>query len=433
MQMDNMNKFSKSELWLKRAEEVIPLASQTFSKSKTQYPVGISPLFIERAKGAKVWDVDGNKYVDMVSALASVTIGYCDPGMNAAIKNQLKRGISFSLPGQLEAIVAEKIVEMIPSAEQVRFGKNGTDATSAAVRLARAYTSRDIVLACGYHGWQDWYIGATTRNKGVPDSVQGLTKVFPYNDISAFKNLVSEFSGRIAAVIMEPMNISEPKPGYLEEIRRITRNENIVLIFDETITGFRFANGGAQELFDVIPDLSTFGKGMGNGIPISAVVGSAALMREMSEIFFSGTFGGELLSLSATNYVLDRYLNEDIPSELAKKGQYLANEIEKLIDSFGLSDYVKISGHNSWKILSWYGGENFSSDDVRTLFMQEMFAEGVLILNSHNISLSHNQKSLQFVANSYSNTLNMISDSIKKGILKQKLLVKPNPPLFKIR
>ena len=188
-----MSRYLKSIQHLKRAEETIPLGSQTFSKSRTQYPVGISPHYASKAKGAEIWDLDGNKYIDLVSALASVTLGYSDKKVNRAVKKQLSRGVSMSLPGKLESEVSEMIVEMVPSAEMVRFGKNGSDATSAAIRLARAYTSRDHILVCGFHGWQDWYIGSTTRNKGVPESVSALTHKFEFNNIASFEAILSEF------------------------------------------------------------------------------------------------------------------------------------------------------------------------------------------------------------------------------------------------
>ena len=188
-----MSRFSKSMQHLLRAERTIPLGSQTFSKSRTQYPVGISPLYATKAKGAEIWDLDGNKYIDLVSALASVTLGYGDRRFERAVSEQLKLGVSMSLPGVLEAEVAELIVEMVPSAEMVRFGKNGSDATSAAIRLARAYTGRDHIVVCGYHGWQDWYIGSTTRNKGIPQSVSDLTHKFEYNNIESLISILSEF------------------------------------------------------------------------------------------------------------------------------------------------------------------------------------------------------------------------------------------------
>ena len=271
-----MTRYKMSEDWLQRAEQTIPLGSQTFSKSRTQYPVGISPLFIEKAKGSRIIDIDGNSYIDMVNALASVTLGYADKQMNRAIRKQLKNGVSFSLPGRLEVEVSEKLTQLIPSAEMVRFGKNGSDVTSAAVRISRAYTGRDHIAVCGYHGWQDWYIGSTTRNKGVPHSVAALTHKFDFNDISSLELILEKYP--CAAIIMEPMNSSFPENNFLEKVRELATKHGSVLIFDETITGFRFSAGGAQEMFRVTPDFSTFGKGMANGLPLSAVVGKKEIM-----------------------------------------------------------------------------------------------------------------------------------------------------------
>ena len=195
------NRYRQSVDHLARAERTIPLGSQTFSKSRTQYPIGISPLYIGKAKGCKVWDIDGNEYVDLVNSLASITLGYGDKGVERVVKKQLRKGVSFSLPGTLEAEVAELIVSMVPSAEMVRFSKNGTDATSAAIRLSRAFTGRDHIAVCGYHGWQDWFIGSTTRNKGVPEVVSALTHKFEYNNIESLKSILEKFSNQFAAVI----------------------------------------------------------------------------------------------------------------------------------------------------------------------------------------------------------------------------------------
>src|SRR5574341_817412 len=293
------DRYHNSEEMLDRALKAVPLGSQTFSKSKTQYPYGVSPYFITRGQGSHVWDVDNNEYVDFINALAAVTLGYNDPDVNAAVRAQLDEGVIFSLPHPLEHQVAEKIVEIVPCAEMVRFGKNGSDATSGAIRLARAYTNRDHVAACGYHGWQDWYIGATTRSRGVPQSTRDLTHIFNYNDIESLHKIFKEHPDQVAAVIMEPMNTTEPKDGFLEKVRELSRQHGAVFIFDETITGFRYANGGAQEYFGVTPDLATFGKGLANGYPVSALAGKAEIMRLMEEIFYSFTFGGETLSLAA--------------------------------------------------------------------------------------------------------------------------------------
>jgi glutamate-1-semialdehyde 2,1-aminomutase len=433
--MDNafMTRYRKSIEHLNRAEKTIPLGSQTFSKSRTQYPLGISPLYASKAKGAKIWDVDGNEYFDLVSALASVTLGYGDKGLERAVRKQLKRGVSMSLPGILEAEVAELIIEMVPSAEMVRFGKNGTDATSAAIRLARAYTGRDHIIVCGYHGWQDWYIGSTTRNKGVPEQVSALTHKFEYNNINSLKSVLGEYEGKIAAVIMEPMNLTYPEPGFLEIVQKMTRDAGALLVFDEIITGFRFAQGGAQETFGVTPDLSTFGKGMANGFPLSAVVGRRDIMIEMEEIFFSGTFGGELLSLAAAKYVLGKHIQNSICPELAAAGAHLSKGIEAIIKSQNLNSVLNLSGHDSWKFMNWNSSLGNTDFELKTLFMQENFKRGLLLLNSFNVTAAHSPKHINTMLSRLEESLELISRSLREGNVVERLEVEPLKPLFKTR
>jgi glutamate-1-semialdehyde 2,1-aminomutase len=427
-----MSRYSKSERHLERAERTIPLGSQTFSKSRTQYPVGISPLYIDRAKGCNIWDLDGYKYIDLVSSLASVTLGYGDKRICQAVRSQLRKGVSFSLPGILEAEVAEMICEMVPSAEMVRFGKNGTDATSAAVRLARAYTGRDHIAVCGYHGWQDWYIGSTTRNKGVPKSVSDLTHTFEFNNLESLKKLILT-TPPLACLIMEPMTTEFPNPGFLEEIRAITEQNGIVLIFDETITGFRFSSGGAQELFGVIPDLSTFGKALANGFPLSAVVGKRDIMIEMEEIFFSGTFGGELLSLAAARETLNRHRTENVSGTLSNIGASLHNEVEILLAELNISDVLKFSGHPTWKFLNWSPRDGYTTDEIKTFFSQHMYENGVLILSSHNVSLSHHASDVKKIIKVYEKCLIDLHNALKMQNLRERLRVQPLKPLFRVR
>lgn len=428
-----MSRYSRSEKHLVLAESVIPLGSQTFSKSRTQYPVGVSPLFAAKAKGARIQDIDGNWYVDLVNSLAAITIGYGDRQISKAVTKQLSKGVIYSLPGTLEAEVASLLIELVPSAELVRFGKNGTDATSAAVRLARAYTGRDLIAVCGYHGWQDWYIGSTTRDKGVPASTKSLTKSFKFNDIASLSELISQFPQQLAAVIMEPMNVSFPRENFLQNVRNLCDENGIVLIFDETITGFRFSSGGAQELFAVTPDLSTFGKGIANGFPLSAVVGKRQIMKEMEEIFFSGTFGGELLSLAAAKVVLEKHKKVNIALALAEKGENLRNEVQKLIEENNLENTLTFSGHPTWVFLNWTPTDKYSVDELKTFFMQEMFQRGVLILNAHNVSLAFGRKELRIVLKAYSETLHNLSEAINSQTLREKLRVEPLTPLFKVR
>lgn len=428
-----MTRYFKSEQHLVLAEEVIPLGSQTFSKSRTQYPVGISPLFAKKAVGSKIQDLDGNWYIDLVNSLGAITLGYNNKKIIKAVKKQLKKGTIFSLPGVLEQSVASKIIEMVPSAESVRFAKNGTDATSAAVRIARAYTGRDIIAVCGYHGWADWYIGTTTKNKGVPASSLGLSRSFKYNQIDTLKNLIINNDKQIAAVVMEPMNSEFPKSGFLEEIRSLCTSHGIVLVFDETLTGFRLSSGGAQKYFNVHPDISTFGKGIANGYPLSVITGKREIMREMEEVFFSGTFGGELLSLAAASKVLDLHRDDKVCVILAEIGESIKCQVNNIIAENSLQNILELSGHPSWIFLNWYSTEKYSVEVLRTFFMQEMFSRGVLILNTHNISTSINESEIKFIVKSYSETLSLMAKLIKSNDLIANLKVNPIIPLFKVR
>ena len=428
-----MPKFNRSNIQLIRAEKTIPLGSQTFSKSRTQYPVGISPLYTSCAQGPYIWDVDGNKYIDLVSSLAAITLGYGDRKIASAVKKQLKKGVSLSLPGVLESEVSELLVEMIPSAEMVRFGKNGSDATSAAIRLARAFTGRDHLVVCGYHGWQDWFIGSTTRNKGVPKTVSDLTHKFEFNNLDSLKSILDSHGSEIAAVVMEPMNSTYPEPGFLESIKELAHKAGALLIFDETITGFRFSTGGAQELFGVTPDLSTFGKGMANGFPLSAVVGRRDVMMEMEEIFFSGTFGGELLSLAAAKSTLTRYRDEGVAAELEVIGSGLSKLTIDAIQETKTEQILELSGHPTWRFLNWKASDKFTTDEIKTYFMQCAFEKGLLILGTHNVTLSHTKKIQSHTAEIYFEILKDLKAVIDNGTLVQKLKVKPLKPLFKVR
>jgi glutamate-1-semialdehyde 2,1-aminomutase len=428
-----MRKYLKSVSQLKRAELTIPIGSQTFSKSRTQYPVGISPLYATKGKGAYIWDLDGNKYIDLVNSLAAITLGYRDKKLESAVRKQLKSGVILSLPSVLEAEVAEMLVELVPSAEMVRFSKNGSDATAAAIRLARAYTGRDHIIMCGYHGWHDWYVGSTSRNKGIPSATTELTHIFEFNNIDSLSKLCDLFEGQVAAVIMEPMNSAYPLPNFLSQVKALTRKIGAVLIFDEVITGFRFSRGGAQQLFNVTPDLSTFGKGIANGFPLSAVVGKKEIMLEMENVFLSGTFGGEMLSLAAAKYVLNKHLNENICGDLKNKGELLEMKVNEAINQNNLNDVVSLSGHPTWKFINWHATEEYSQAELKTYFLQEVFQEGVLVLNSHNISQAHTDKIINRISNSYFRVFEKINKVLKKGILREELKAEPLVPLFKVR
>ena len=427
------NRYKESNRLIKKALDVIPLGSQTFSKSITQFPRGVSPLFIERGKGSHVWDVDENEYIDFINGLCSVTIGYSDSDIDYAIKRQLDSGISFSLPHRLEMDVAQIIVDMVPGADMVRFGKNGTDVTSAAIRLSRAYTGRDHVAVCGYHGWQDWYIGITTKNLGVPKEVSNLTHVFEYNNIESLKKIFESNKDTVAAVIMEPMNIEWPKDDFLHEVKNIVKFYGSVLIFDENITGFRYANGGAQELFGVVPDLSTFGKGLGNGCPISAIVGNRKIMKGMKDIFFSSTFGGETISLSAAKAVLNKIKNDGVVDKLSTIGTSVILGFNRAVNKYKLESILDIKGHPSWSIVIFKDSATYNGLQIKTFIMQEMFKRGILFTGSHNISFSHTKEDIEKLMTVYDEVFDILSMSIQNGTLENLLEVDPIQQLFSIR
>lgn len=427
-----MRSFTKSQEMLTRAERVIPLGSQTFSKSRTQYPYGVSPYFITRASGSRAWDVDGNEYIDFVSSLCSVTLGYQDPDVTDAVARQLQDGVIFSLPHLVETEVAELICEMVPCAEKVRFGKNGSDATAGAIRVARAHTGRDRVATCGYHGWQDWYIGSTARHKGVPKATRDLTHGFAYNQLESLRAVLEAHPGEFAAVILEPMNVVEPEPGFLEGVKSLAHEHGALLVFDETITGFRYANGGAQELFGVIPDLATFGKGLANGYPVSAVAGRADVMKQMEDVFFSFTFGGEALSLAAAKATLLKLKREPVVATIAERGRELTAGLREVIAARKLGEVFSVSGHPSWTFMN-IAASSGPVFEIKTLLLQELFQRGILTIGTHNLSYAHSQDDIRALVAAYDGAMEVVKEALEGGDVRAKLRCEPLQPLFKVR
>ena len=393
--------YAKSEALLARARKVTPLGSQTYSKSVRYFCEGAAPAFLERGLGSHVWDVDGNEFVDFVCALGPVTVGYNNPQVNAAVIGQLQKGISFSMATELEVELAEILTRIVPCAEMVRFVKNGSDATSSAVRLARAFTGRDRVAVCGYHGMQDWYIGSTTNRRGIPADVCALTHTFTYNDVDSLKLLLVQYPGQFAAVILEPIQADGPRDGYLAQLREVTREAGVLLIFDEVVSGFRYALGGASELYGVTPDLAAFGKGMGNGLPISAVAGRADVMELIGTqgVFISTTFGGETLSMAGAMATLKILAQPGTFERIWALGTRLLDGIRQGIARHGVGEAVNVSG------LPPHGGVGFDGKgsldylDMLSLYQQRMVEGGILTTGINNISVSHTEADIdQFLA-----------------------------------
>ncbi|MGA2965007.1 MAG: aminotransferase class III-fold pyridoxal phosphate-dependent enzyme, partial [Terriglobales bacterium] len=391
----------KSKAWLERARKVIPGAAQTFSKGADQHVRGVAPIFLARGKGCRVWDVDGNEYIDYIQGLLPNILGYAHDEVNAAVAAQLAQGHSFSLPHPLEVELAERLTRLIPCAEMVRFGKNGSDATSGAVRAARALTGRERIACCGYHGWQDWFIGSTTRHAGVPGAVRALTHPFPYNDLGSLQKLLHEHQGEFAAVIMEPVNFWPPAAGFLEGVRNAAHEHGALLIFDEICSGFHFGLGGAQKRFGVTPDMACFGKAMGNGFPISCVVGRAEVMKVFEEIFFSFTFGGEVASMAAAMKVLDILETREAFVRMEKNGRVLQEGLNALAKEAGLQERIQCIGYPFWSLIKFLDGGGKDSLLARSLFTQECAKRGVLLLATHNMSAAHEPVDIEQTLNVY--------------------------------
>ena len=407
---------TKSAELLARARGLIPASTQTLSKGPTQWLQGVAPAYVERAQGAHVWDVDGNRYIDFPMALGPVILGHAHPAVTTAVERQLRDGITFTLPHPIEIEVAERIVERVPGAERVRFGKTGSDVNSAAIRLARASTGREHVLVCGYHGWHDWYIVSTSRGIGVPAAERELIGEFAFNDLASLDEALERRAGKVAAVILEPAGATEPEQGFLEGVVERTRAAGALLVFDEIITGFRLAPGGAQERYGVTPDLATYGKALGNGMPISAIAGRAEVMDLLEDVFFSGTHGGEALSLAAARAVLD-VLDASAYEALFAKGERLRAGVQQGIDAAGVGDWVTITGAAPRTVVSVrepeHDGEGLLA---KSLIQQELVKRGVLFNGSNFICLAHSDEDLDQAIDAYAAAFARLAEGLPDGV-----------------
>jgi glutamate-1-semialdehyde 2,1-aminomutase/spore coat polysaccharide biosynthesis protein SpsF len=423
----------KSKAWLERSQKVIPGSAQTFSKGANQHVRGVAPVFLAKGKGCRVWDVDGNEYIDYIQGLLPNILGYAHEGVNAAVAEQLAQGHSFSLPHPLEVELAERLTKIIPCAEKVRFGKNGSDATSGAVRAARGFTGRERIACCGYHGWQDWFIGSTTRSKGVPQAVRDLTHPFVYNDLASLEKILDEHKGEFAAVIMEPANFTPPADGFLEGVKALAHKHGALFILDEICSGFHFGLGGAQKKFGIKPDLACFGKAMGNGFPISCIVGRADVMNVFEDIFFSFTFGGEVASMAAAMKVLDILEQTDALARMNVNGRLLQEGLNAMAKQAGLKDRIKCGGYPFWSLIRFLDADGKDSFLLRSLFTQECVKRGVLLLATHNMTSAHDPLAIE-------GTLKVYAEVCKTMA---KWLSDPNPevhlegemiqPVFRVR
>jgi glutamate-1-semialdehyde 2,1-aminomutase len=385
---------TSTDLFLPRSRELnarlhamVPGGAHTYAKGDDQYPEGLAPV-ISHGRGAHVWDVDGNEYIEYGSGLRSVSLGHAHPRVLEAVRRELDRGANFVRPSVVEVEAAERFLETVPTAEMVKFAKNGSDVTTAAVRLARAVTNRPLIAICRdqpFFSTDDWFIATTPMPAGIPREVGGLTISFPYGDLAAAEELLRRHDGRVACLILEAATQHDPAPGYLAGLRDLADRHGCLLVFDEMITGFRWSESGAQGLYGVPPDLSTFGKALGNGFAVSALAGRRDVMergglRHSQERAFllSTTHGAETHSLAAAMAVLETYAQEGITARLHALGERLAAGVRDAAAGMGVADHVVVRGRASNLVFATLDENGQPSQDYRTLFLRQLIAGGVL-------------------------------------------------------
>jgi glutamate-1-semialdehyde 2,1-aminomutase len=412
---ENYPDISKSNALYERALQVQKPVTQTLAKGPGQFTNGVAPKYIQRGKGARVWDVDGNEYLDFNAAIGPLSLGYCYDRVDNAVREQLNDGITFSLMHPLEVEVSELLQEIIPNAEAVKISKTGADVCSAAIRVARAFTGRDKVFCCGYHGWHDWYIGITSRNKGIPAAIQDMTYTFEFNDIESIRAALDE---NVAALILEPFIFEAPKPGFLNELAEVCRENGTLLIFDEMWTGFRIAIGGAQEYFGVKPDLAVYSKACANGMPIAFLTGRADVMNLFnSEVFSYTTFGGEALSLAACKATIAELREKNVPQYLDEKGARIKDGFNALAIELGMDKYTRCVGYNCRSMVT-FTPEAGNGLEVKSLMQQEMIKRGVLWAGFHNMMYAHTDADIDYTLAAYREVLPIVKKAIEHGDVK---------------
>jgi glutamate-1-semialdehyde 2,1-aminomutase len=381
----------------RRAHAVIPGGAHTYAKGDDQYPE-LAPGFIARGEGCHVWDVDGNEYIEYGMGLRAVTLGHAFPAVVEASYREMLKGVNFVRPSPLEVECAEALLELLPAGEMVKFAKNGSDATTAGVKLARAHTGRDLVAICTdqpFFSTDDWFIGSTAMAAGIPDAIRELTVGFPYNDIAGLRAMFERNPGRVACVVMEAATWREPDAGYLQQVHRLCREQGTLLMLDEMITGFRWHLGGAQAVYGIEPDLSTFGKGIANGFSVSALVGRREVMERggldhgHERVFLlSTTHGAETSALAAALATIRTYQREPVIETLYRQGERLRDGVNQAAAAAGVAGFVEALGRPSNLVYATRDSEGKPSQPYRTLFMQEIIRRGV-IGPSFVISYSH--------------------------------------------
>ncbi len=416
---------STSTLLADLAHSLIPGGCHTYAKGDDQYPIR-APRFIVRGAGCRVWDTEGRQYIEYGMGNRAVGLGHAYPAVLEAVQRQLLAGCNFTRPSPIEVECAQQFLALIDGAEMVKFCKDGSDATSGAVRLARAYTGRDMIACCADHPFfstDDWFIGTTAMNAGIPEAVRQLTVTFRYGDVASAKALFDRHPGRIAALILEPARTADPEPGYLPSLQQLCHANGALLIFDEMITGFRWHIGGAQKLYGIVPDLSAFGKALANGFSVSALAGRRELMRlggldhqDRPRVFLlSTTHGAETHALAAAIATMQVYAREGVIEHLHRQGARLRLLAEEAIRRHDLTEFVKIVGKSCCLAYATLDAEGRPSQAFRSLFLQETIRRGVL-MPSLVVSYSHAEEDIDLTVDAIDGALAVYRRALDAGV-----------------
>ena len=419
-----MSKFTASQEHTSAVRDLIPGGAHTYAKGEDQYPEGMAPV-IERGAGCRVWDLDGNEFVEYGSGLRSTILGHGFEPVIRAVQRQLADGVNFVRPHRLEREAAERMIDLIPSAEMVKFGVNGSDATTAAVRLARAFTGRDMIAVCRQHPFfstDDWFIVTTLMPAGIPAAVRPLTVQFSYNDLASLESLFDARPGQIAAVVLEAETAEPPAPGFFAGLRKLCDRNGALLVLDEIITGFRWHARGAQFVYSIEPDLCIFGKGMANGFPLSALAGRREVMRlggfvdDADRVFLlSQTAGAQPWALAALLAVIDTYEREPIVDQLHGIGAELRAGVAEVVAAAGLSEYFQLRGRDCNLVYVARDGEGRPSQEVRTLVLQEFLEHGILA-PSFVVNIAHDPKAILHTVNAVAELMPVYRRALDDGV-----------------
>lgn len=419
-----MRSFEASTAHAAAAHDLIPGGSHTYAKGDDQYPAGMAPV-IERGLGCRVWDIDGNEFVEFGNGLRSTTLGHRFEPVLRTVREHLDLGLNFVRPHRIEREAAERLVDLIPSAEMVKFGINGSDATTAAVRLARAFTNREMVAVCRQHPFlstDDWFIVSTPMSAGIPKATERLTVKFNYNDLADLAALFETFPGEIAAVVMEAETVEPPADGYFAGLRRLCDEHGALLILDEIITGFRWHERGAQFVYGIEPDLCVFGKGLGNGFPVSALAGRADIMRlggfvdDADRVFvLSQTAGGQPWALAAMLTVIDTYQRDHIAERLHQIGAQLRYGIEQVVAEAGLSSHFQLRGRDCNLVYAALDDQGRPSQEFRTLVLQELIERGILA-PSFVVCAAHDESAISQTIDAVAELMPIYRRALQDGV-----------------